>query len=83
MKSKKLLEKALRNPKGLKFLELVYLAESFGFSIVRVNGGHHILRRQGLEELLNIQNVSGEAKAYQVKQLLALVEKYNLEIDSQ
>jgi hypothetical protein len=33
-----------------------------------------------IPELLNIQNINGQAKPYQVKQLLRLVERYNLEM---
>lgn len=32
----------------------------------------------GVEELLNFQNVGGKAKPYQVKQLIKIIEKYNL-----
>jgi hypothetical protein len=30
--------------------------------------------------MINIQNFKGEAKPYQIKQFLYLVEKYNLEL---
>jgi hypothetical protein len=32
----------------------------------------------GVRELVNLQNVRGKAKAYQVRQLLRLIERYNL-----
>jgi hypothetical protein len=32
-------------------------------------------------ELVNLQNVNGQAKPYQVKQLLRLIERYNLQIE--
>jgi hypothetical protein len=31
-----------------------------------------------MRELLNLQDVQGEAKPYQVRQLLQLIERYNL-----
>ena len=34
--------------------------------------------RAGVKEMLNFQNVKGKAKPYQVKQLLKIVEKYEL-----
>jgi hypothetical protein len=37
----------------------------------------------GIPELINLQNVKGEAKPYQVKQLLKAVEKYNLTLEEQ
>ena len=56
------------------------LAESFGFELVRVRGRHHILSHREIPELVNLQNVEGKAKPYQVKQLLRLVEQYRLEM---
>ena len=44
----------------------------------RVRGSHHIFTRQGIEELIDIQEVGGECKPYQVKQMRAVLKKYNL-----
>jgi len=41
---------------------------------------HYIYKRPGVSELINIQNVEGEVKPYQIKQFLTLIEKYNLEL---
>ena len=41
-------------------------------------GSHPIFVHGELSELLNLQNVGGEAKAYQIRQFLRLVERYNL-----
>jgi len=40
-----------------------------------------ILTHHDIPELLNLQEVSGKAKAYQVRQLLTLVERFNLELE--
>jgi len=32
---------------------------------------------------LNLQNVTGKAKPYQVKQFLALIEQYNLSLEEE
>jgi len=32
-------------------------------------------------ELLNLQDVRGEAKPYQIRQLMKLVERYNLKLE--
>jgi hypothetical protein len=77
----KLLKKALSSGKNLRFAELTTLAEGFGFRLVRVSGSHHIYARPGIPELLNLQSVGGQAKPYQVRQLLRLVERYNLSLD--
>jgi len=34
-----------------------------------------------VRELLNLQDVRGEAKPYQVRQLLRLIERYNLHLE--
>lgn len=47
--------------------------------MVRTSGSHHIFSHPDVPELLNLQEVAGEAKPYQVRQLLRLVERYNLE----
>jgi len=64
----------------LRFSEVLKLAQAFGFQLDRISGSHHILRRAGIPELVNVQNVGGMAKPYQVRQLLKLVERHNLPI---
>jgi predicted RNA binding protein YcfA (HicA-like mRNA interferase family) len=80
MNNKKLLHLALRNPQNLRFAEVIKLAEAFGFRHARVSGSHHILNQPGIPQLINLQNVGGKAKACQVRQLLKLVEKHNLQL---
>jgi predicted RNA binding protein YcfA (HicA-like mRNA interferase family) len=78
MNARKLLLKALHSPNNLRFAEARALAEAFGFYLSRVQGSHHIFVHKTVRELLNLQNVNGKAKPYQIRQLLQLVEKYNL-----
>jgi predicted RNA binding protein YcfA (HicA-like mRNA interferase family) len=75
-----LLKKALSSPANLRFEEACALALAFGFHLSRVRGSHHIFAHQRVRELVNLQEVKGKAKPYQVKQLLALVEGYNLSL---
>ena len=51
-----------------------------GFHLSRVSGSHHIFVHPSARELQNLQDVRGKAKAYQVRQLLQLVERYNLSL---
>lgn len=44
----------------------------------RVRGSHHIFFREGIQELINLQEVGGKCKLYQVKQMRAVLRKYNL-----
>jgi len=81
MKKQKLLMKILTNPKNVKFNEFVSLVEAFGCRLSRTRGSHHIFTHRDIDELINLQNVHGQAKPYQVRQFLELVEKYNLRLE--
>ena len=49
----------------------------FGFD-ERIRGSHHVYRKQGIPEKVNLQRDDGNAKPYQVKQLRRLALKYHL-----
>ena len=78
MSNRKRLQKAISSPNNLRFGEMVSLVEAFGFHLSRTQGSHHVFARSNIPELVNLQNVHGKAKAYQVRQFLQLVERYNL-----
>jgi len=76
---KKLFQKAISKPNNLSFEDACSLAECIGFEFKRQKGDHKIFKNPKLKnEIINLQNVSGKAKPYQVKQLLKIIEKYNL-----
>jgi len=77
----RILERARASPASLRFSEVQRLAEAFGFHLSRVRGSHHIYSCPGVTELVNLQDVRGMAKPYQVRQLLRLAARYNLEIE--
>jgi len=76
-------KKLLASPNNVRFAELRLIVEAFGFELLRTSGSHHIFSRRGIVEQINLQNVRGKAKPYQVRQFLKLVEKYNLQIERQ
>jgi hypothetical protein len=39
----------------------------------RVKGSHHVFRRPGVEEMINLQRDHGNAKPYQVKQVRSAI----------
>ncbi|NWG12884.1 MAG: type II toxin-antitoxin system HicA family toxin [Acidobacteria bacterium] len=80
MNPRKLLRKALASPSNLRFEQACALARAFGFHLSRVSGSHHIFAHPNVNELLNLQEVRGKAKPYQVRQLLQLAERYNLSL---
>ena len=57
------------------------LLEALGFDELRVRGSHHVYARSGIAEQLNIQDRGGRAKPYQLRQLVALVRRYDLRIE--
>ena len=82
MNKKKLLAKALAGSKNLRFTEAVALAKAFGYRLSRTKGSHHIFVHPRIKELINLQEVGGKAKPYQVRQLLDIVERYNLTLET-
>ena len=74
----KLIEKARNNPAGVRFRELCLLAEHVGFIRRGGKGSHVVYEKEGVLEILTFQDRKGRAKTYQVKQLLAAIEKYRL-----
>jgi predicted RNA binding protein YcfA (HicA-like mRNA interferase family) len=78
---RKLLRRLLASPTNARFEDVRSLIEAFGFRLVRVSGGHHIFSHPAVPELVNLQEVAGEAKPYQVRQFLRLIERHNLTLD--
>jgi hypothetical protein len=75
---KKVLDKVLSglSDKNIRFQNLKKLLNDVGFS-VRIKGDHHIFYKEGIEEIINLQPLrDGKAKAYQVKQVRAIILKY-------
>lgn len=69
---------ALQN---VPFADIADLAQGFGFGLLRQSGSHRIYAHPAINEQLNLQDVRGEAKAYQIRQFLRLVERYNLRLE--
>ena len=67
--------------KNVAFSDLKNLVEGFGFWLDRVSGSHHIFVHPDIPELVNLQEVKGEAKPYQIRQFLRLVERHNLRLE--
>jgi len=83
MNKRRLLHKILGSSKNIRFAEMVNLVKGFGFELSRTDGSHHIFAKSDIPELVNLQNVKGQAKPYQIRQFLKLVEKYNLLLEDE
>ena len=81
MRKRKLLQQALHRPNNLRFAEMKSPVEAFGFRLHRITGSHHIFNNPTVQELVNLQNVKGKAKPYQVRQFLSPIERYNLKLE--
>jgi predicted RNA binding protein YcfA (HicA-like mRNA interferase family) len=76
-----LLRLARGDPRNVRFADFRGVVEAFGFHVVRVSGSHHVFAHAGITELVNLQEVAGEAKPYQIRQLLRIVERHALHME--
>jgi len=78
-KAAKLLFKILRglSDANIQFEELRYLLLHLGFE-ERIGGSHHVFRKSGIYEKVNIQKDGDKAKTYQVKQVRDVIIRYKL-----
>jgi hypothetical protein len=75
----KVLEQVLRGTSdaSVSFRDLRNLLLRLGFD-ERTKGGHHMFRKTGVRELINLQKEGKNAKPYQVRQVRAVIVQYKL-----
>jgi predicted RNA binding protein YcfA (HicA-like mRNA interferase family) len=84
MDQRKLLMRLARGEvANVAFDDMRKLVEGFGFDLRRVSGSHHVFAHPEIPELINLQAVRGQAKPYQIRQFLRLVERYDLRLESE
>ena len=78
-KYEKLLHRILSgtSDRNIKFDDLCNLMKRLGFE-KRTSGSHHIFYKAGIKELINLQRDGDKAKAYQIRSVRNIIEKYNL-----
>lgn len=62
---------------NIAFDDLVGLLKHLGFEM-RVSGSHHLFRKTGVAEKINLQKQGAKAKTYQVRQVREIIQKYRL-----
>lgn len=69
-----------RNPTGIRFVDLCRVCDHFFGEARQKKSSHRVYKTpwQG-DPRVNIQNAKGNAKAYQVKQILKAIERINSE----
>jgi len=75
----KLIQRILegRSDANVAFSDLRGLLLHLGFE-ERTRGSHHVFRRTGVDEKVNLQRDDGKAKPYQVRQVRDVILKYRL-----
>ena len=75
----KLIQKILRGTSdaNIGFDDLCDLLRKLGFQ-ERVRGSHHVFRKQGVEDKINLQRDGSKAKPYQVRQVRSVLFRYRL-----
>ena len=64
------------NPKSVSFSDALAVAEHY-FGEPRINGSHHVFKMPWAgDPRINLQKANGGAKPYQVRQLLAAIDKF-------
>jgi predicted RNA binding protein YcfA (HicA-like mRNA interferase family) len=83
VKKEKLYQRLVNNQKNVKFNQLLSIVEAFGFVLDRIKGSHHTYKHPKVSDAFLVLSAdkNKEAKPYQVKQFLSLVEEHNLSID--
>ena len=67
---------------NLAFADLIATLIALGFE-ERIRGDHHILWKEGMPEIINLQPKGPKAKPYQVKQVRAILRKCELGFDDE
>jgi predicted RNA binding protein YcfA (HicA-like mRNA interferase family) len=84
MDSRELLARMSRGQvQNVRFADFQRLVEDFGFALDRVRGSHHIYLHPLVRQRVNIQEDRGDAKAYQLRQFLKLIERYDLHLEGE
>jgi len=84
MKRRKLLQRLSEGQlKNVAFGDMMNMVEGFGFRLDRISGSHRIFIHPAVQEMVNLQEVKGEAKPHQIRQFLRIVERYNLRLEDE
>ena len=68
---------------NVAFSDFTNLVRGYGFELDRISGSHHIFVHPGIGEIVNIQEVRGEAIPYQIRQFLHLVSHYDIHLEEE
>jgi predicted RNA binding protein YcfA (HicA-like mRNA interferase family) len=81
MSARKTWERVLGGSRNISFGDFEALLRGFGFVHKRTKGSHAIWAHPRVPRPLVIQSRGGQAKPYQVGQLMSAVEEYGLSLE--
>lgn len=67
--------------RSVDFRDFVAMIEAFGFEIIRTKGSHRSYAHPTCDALLVVQPKGKDAKRYQVREFLGIVEENGLTLD--
>ncbi len=65
---------------NIAFDDLCQLLRRLGFD-ERIRSSHHLFKKTGVDEMINLQRDGNKAKTYQVRQVRAIILQYQLGVD--
>ena len=68
--------------RDIAFRDFVALIEAFGFEHARTRGSHQSYTHTDCSRLLVIQPIGKDAKRYQVREFLDLIEEFGLHMEA-
>lgn len=68
--------------RNVGFDEFRRLLEAFGFTLRRIGGSHHIYTHPDVPRPLSVQPHRSDAKPYQIRQFVEMVEQYGLRLEA-
>lgn len=67
--------------RSVDFRDFIAMVEAFGFTHVRTKGSHRSFAHSDCPELLVVQPNGKDAKRYQVREFLGMIEENRLNLD--
>ena len=84
MNRRRLLQRILQGAHhNIAYSDLASLLSGFGFHEVRIRGSHHLFQHPLIPEQVNLQPQKGQAKAYEIREILRLIRRYNLVLEEE
>ena len=69
--------------RNVEFGDLISLLAALDFREVGGRGSHRVFTRDGMTEIVNLQEDGGQACPYQVRQIGTLIRRYDLNLEEE